>query len=819
MNPSWRLIVLFTLSWGLFAQDYTPRLDLGARLEPRGGLMHGAGQSTDAFSAYWKTMPAGRRPLVYMHYISLRNLSSTWADELKTTLLGYPGAFVIPQLGLEMTSSQTGHYEQQVASGDYDQQIDNLIEGLRRLALPVYLRIGYEFNGLSWNGYQPASYKQAFIRITGKLRAANLEVATVWDAAISGVKNYFDYYPGDDYVDWFGMNIFRAAEFNDPSLPGFFNEARMRRKPVMIGETTPRNVGAQGGAASWSGWFAHFFDFLRNNAVVKQFNYINWDWAYWSRQTGQDWWDWGDARLETEAAAYVRERYIAQLADRVMLHATSETDFRRRLGYNDSTAPASVRDLHVTASPGGVTLAWTPVTDPSGIARYLIYRNNTLLNFTLAPPFLDRSAVLGTSAYTVSAIDRAGNLSPLSGPGVVTLDKIERLVNGGFEAGLTEWRFEVYDVGAAGSVVIDSANPIAGAASARLSVSRSTGTVWHLQLRQFFDMTEGRSYTFRFKGRASAPVSLAIVAQGVAAPYTSYFGRPVGLTTATNGFEYSFRATATETVAAAFYFGNIGTAAVWLDDVSMEESDPAQALTPRVSEGGVISAAGSQPGIVAGSWVTIKGANLSPVASRTWDDAIVNGRLPTSLSGVSVRIGNKQAFVHFISPAQVNVIAPDLDPGPTSVTVTTPAGASAPVASSVLLHSPAFFLWPGSQAVATRQDGSLAVRDGTFPGATTVAAKPGDVLIFWGTGFGRTNPVVEPGVLLPAGTQYNCAPVTVKLGPADPLVFGCALSPGSAGLYQVAIQVPSSLPDGDYPLKVTVGGASSPDGVVLSVKQ
>ncbi len=818
MNRSCGLVVFLTIHCGLVAQDYAPRLDFGARLEPRGGLVHGAGESTEAFAAYWNTMPAGRRPLVYMYYIDLRNLPPTWADELKTTLLRYRDAFVIPQVGLAMTTLQGDHYERQVASGEYDQQIDNLIEGLRRLALPVYLRIGSEFNVLSW-GYQPAPYKQAFIRITGKLRAANLEAATVWDAGIDGVKNYFDYFPGDEYVDWFGMNIFRTVSFRDPSLTGFFNEARTRRKPVMIGETTPIYVGAQGGAASWNGWFAIFFDFLRNNAVVKQFNYINWDWEYESRRWNLPWGNWGDARLETEAAAYVRERYIAELADRVMLHTASETDFRRRLGYNDSTAPASVRDLRVTASPGGATVAWTPVTDPSGIARYLIYRNNTLVNFTLAPPFLDRTAVLGTSTYTVSAIDRAGNVSPLSAPIVVTLDKIERLANGNFEAGLSEWRFEVYDAGAAGSVVADSTNPIAGAASARLSVSRSTGTPWHLQLRQFFEMTEGRNYTFRFKARASAPVSLVMAVQGVAAPYRTYLSRSIGLTTARSEFMYSWRATATETVAAAVFVGNIGTGVVWLDDVSMEESDPAHALTPQISDGGIINAAGWQPGIVAGSWVAIKGANLSPVASKTWDDAIVNGRLPTSLSGVSVRMGNKPAFVYFISPAQLNVIAPDLEPGPTTVTVITPAGASAPVASSVLPYSPAFFTWPGSQVVATRQDGSYAARDGTFPGATTVAAKPGDVLILWGTGFGRTNPAVELGVLVPAGIQHNCAPVTVKLGPADPLVFGCALSPGWAGLYQVAIQVPSSLSDGDYPLKVTVGGVSSPDGVVLSVKQ
>jgi uncharacterized protein (TIGR03437 family) len=241
---------------------------------------------------------------------------------------------------------------------------------------------------------------------------------------------------------------------------------------------------------------------------------------------------------------------------------------------------------------------------------------------------------------------------------------------------------------------------------------------------------------------------------------------------------------------------------------------------PSIDAGGVVSGASFQPGIVPGSWVTIKGANLSPVASGTWDKAIVNGKLPTSLDGVTVNMGSKSAFVYFISPGQINVQAPDVGTGPVPVTVTTAGGTSVAVTANVVAQSPAFFLWPGSQAVATRNaDASLAVKNGTFAGATTAAAKPGDVLILWGTGFGPTIPPVAAGIQVPADKIYNASPVSIKIGTADAQVFGAALSPGYAGLYQVAIQVPASMADGDYALKATVNGASSPDGVILSVKK
>jgi uncharacterized protein (TIGR03437 family) len=164
------------------------------------------------------------------------------------------------------------------------------------------------------------------------------------------------------------------------------------------------------------------------------------------------------------------------------------------------------------------------------------------------------------------------------------------------------------------------------------------------------------------------------------------------------------------------------------------------------------------------------------------------------------------------------VLAPDIAAGSTTVTVTTPGGTSTSFASTASVYGPAFFLWPNSQVVATRQDYSYAVKAGTFAGATTVAAKPGDVIILWGTGFGPTFPAAPVGVSVPGSGGYSTAAApTVTIGNTPATVYGAALAPGSAGLYQIAIQVPSTLADGNWPIQATIGGVTSPTGVVLSV--
>jgi uncharacterized protein (TIGR03437 family) len=238
---------------------------------------------------------------------------------------------------------------------------------------------------------------------------------------------------------------------------------------------------------------------------------------------------------------------------------------------------------------------------------------------------------------------------------------------------------------------------------------------------------------------------------------------------------------------------------------------------PTISANGVVNGASFQPGIVANSWVTIQGAGLA-AKTDDWSNSIVNGALPASLDGVSVTMGGKAAYVYYISPGQLNVLAPDVPAGPIAVTVTTGAGSSASFASTASTYGPAFFVWPGNQVVATRTDYSYAVKAGTFAGTTTAAAKPGDVIVLWATGFGPTNPAAPTGVAVPSDKAYaTSSPPVITINNIPATIYGAALAPGSVGLYQIAMQVPPLLADGDWPIQALIGGVMSPAGTILSV--
>jgi len=219
---------------------------------------------------------------------------------------------------------------------------------------------------------------------------------------------------------------------------------------------------------------------------------------------------------------------------------------------------------------------------------------------------------------------------------------------------------------------------------------------------------------------------------------------------------------------------------------------------------GIVNGASFTVGIAPNTFITINGTNFTTVTD-TW--TVTGGVLPTSLDGVSVSIGGLPAYVNYISPTQINVLTPanSTDEFP-MVTVTNSVGTS--VAELVVSseYMPAFFTWPGNQVVATHTDFTFAAKNGTFPGVTTVPAKPGETIILYGTGFGPTSPAIPLGLVVPSDKTYNTmASATVEVNLVPATVYGTALASGFAGLYQLAFQVPPSLSDGDYQLFAIVG--------------
>jgi uncharacterized protein (TIGR03437 family) len=258
--------------------------------------------------------------------------------------------------------------------------------------------------------------------------------------------------------------------------------------------------------------------------------------------------------------------------------------------------------------------------------------------------------------------------------------------------------------------------------------------------------------------------------------------------------------------------GGVCPGAAWVFVSSASSSGPS------IASGGVVNGASFLPGIAPGSWITVEGTNLS-ATTRTWNSSDFSGsNLPTQLDGVSVSVGGQPAYISYISPTQINALAPNVGTGTVSVTVTDSGATSSVVGAVSQTVQPAFFQW-GAYAVATRQDYSLAVRNGTFSGLTTAPAKPGDIIILWGTGFGPTSPPAPVGIEVPPSpTYYTASAVTATVGNTAATVYGVALAPGYAGLYQVAIQIPSSLANGDYPVIATAAGAQSPSGTLITVQ-
>jgi uncharacterized protein (TIGR03437 family) len=258
------------------------------------------------------------------------------------------------------------------------------------------------------------------------------------------------------------------------------------------------------------------------------------------------------------------------------------------------------------------------------------------------------------------------------------------------------------------------------------------------------------------------------------------------------------------------------SALAWVSAAVNTAPPPLASTTASVSS--VVNAASFAASISPGSWVTISGQNLAnaPAAGRTWVSSDFNGNmLPIALNGTSVLINGRLAAVQFISPNQVNVLAPDdAYSGTVPVQVIGPAGIAVATVSLRSLAPALFSVVVGgtTYAAAVGSDGS-AIGPTGLPGAR--AAKSGETLEVYGTGFGDTSPHQPAGQLVKVAPLVNKASATV-CGQQAAVSFAGLVGPG---LDQINVTLPAALAPGNCPIQLVVGSVASQSGVVVPIGQ
>lgn len=250
-----------------------------------------------------------------------------------------------------------------------------------------------------------------------------------------------------------------------------------------------------------------------------------------------------------------------------------------------------------------------------------------------------------------------------------------------------------------------------------------------------------------------------------------------------------------------------------------------QGAAPTIAS--VVSASAFNPnaGLASGTWLEMYGSGLS-ATTRSWAGGdFIGVGAPTSLDGVRVTINGIPAFVDYVSPGQVNILAPDdattgaavpvqlINGTVQSNVVTMPKTAVAPA----LLAPPSFNVGGHQWVVAQFPDQTFVGRPGLIDGLNFRAALPGDIITIYGIGFGPVIPATPVGVIA-SGSTGLLNQANFRFGGVPAAVVYAGLAPSAVGLYQFNVTVPNIAP-GDVALTVEAGGVIVNQNLFITVGQ
>jgi hypothetical protein len=188
-------------------------LDTGARLEPATGCYLGAFIDRDDNigmtlldnrqmhgSILGFEQRVGRSHASYYTYLSYGTpFPRQWVASLKAD-----GA--IPHISWE---------PRDIASVRDDRYLEDFVAQARDADWPIFIRFACEMNG-EWTRYHghPREYIRAFRTVYTAFRKAP-KAALIWCPDAQPAEGIDDYYPGDDYCDWVGVNLYNVMYLDD----------------------------------------------------------------------------------------------------------------------------------------------------------------------------------------------------------------------------------------------------------------------------------------------------------------------------------------------------------------------------------------------------------------------------------------------------------------------------------------------------------------------------------------------------------------------------------------------------------------------------
>jgi hypothetical protein len=218
-------------------------------LEPSSGALLGQFYGADSIEQTRRKL--GHAPVIHLAYYGW---DGDWTGSVTQADLA---AGRIPLISWEPHNIDFAR----IVNGSLDPMIIERAKASKALGKKLFLDFAAEMNGdEAWNGNNAPQYVAAYRHIHDLFVAAGVNnVVWAWCPNVTdnhgGNRTTMDYYPGDAYVDWTGVDGYNWGTTNggwqtfQQVFQNIYPLLAAKKKPILIGETASSEVG--GDKAKW----------------------------------------------------------------------------------------------------------------------------------------------------------------------------------------------------------------------------------------------------------------------------------------------------------------------------------------------------------------------------------------------------------------------------------------------------------------------------------------------------------------------------------------------------------------------------------------